>query len=123
MDNTARLIVYIAGPLNGDVEANVKKAEELSDELAKLQIGFFCPHYRGKEHFDLNIPEEYWLEYGLEVLRRSDAVILTEGWQNSSGTLKEIKEARKNNIPVFETIEGLLKFYGIKKDVIQCCKD
>jgi hypothetical protein len=105
-------IVYIAGPLNGDVAANVKKALEVSDMLARLHVGYFCPHFYGEVHFSLGIPEKYWIEYGLEMLRRSDAVILLSNWEKSSGTLGEIEEAKKMDIPVFELedIVDLLKY-------------
>lgn len=99
----ANKIVYIAGPLNGDVEENVKKAVEVSDMLARLRVGYFCPHFYGVEHFALGIPEEYWIEYGLEMLRRSDAVLLLPGWEDSKGTLAEVEEAVRKGIPVFGT--------------------
>jgi len=108
----ANKIVYIAGPLNGDVEENVKRAVEVSDMLARLRVGYFCPHFYGVEHFALGIPEEYWLEYGPEMLRRSDAVLLIPGWMDSKGTLAEIEEAVRKGIPVFEldNIVGLMDY-------------
>ena len=101
----ANKIVYIAGPLNGDVATNVERAENVADMLARMQIGFFCPHFRGAEHMDLGVDESYWVEYGLEMLRRSDALLLIPDWHNSKGTKGEIAEAKRCSIPVFELDE------------------
>ena len=94
-------IIYIAGPLNGDVDAHVSEAERVAFELAKRRVMFYCPHYNAQKHFALKLPESYWIAMGLEVLRRCDAVLLLEGWGKSSGTLGEIDEAESCNIPIY----------------------
>ena len=38
-----------------------------------------------------------------------DAMVLTPGWRKSKGTLAEIERAKETNIPVFESLEELVK--------------
>ena len=51
--------------------------------------------------FEESIPMEIYYAMALEQMRRCDAVLLTDGWNKSSGTIAEVKEAIIMNIPVF----------------------
>lgn len=42
-------------------------------------------------------------------LEACDAVVLTPGWQQSPGTLAEIKHAESLGIPVFKSLDELIK--------------
>jgi len=57
-------------------------------------------------HWDGLCPDEFWLEAGIEMLRRCDAVALVDGWFESAGTLAEIKEAERLGMPVFPPARG-----------------
>lgn len=94
-------VIYIAGPYRGDVAENMKKAHAVGDKLASAGVAFICPHSNGNPHDHLGQSDEYWLESTLEIMRRCDGVQLVEGWEESSGTLGEIKEARKLCKPIF----------------------
>jgi nucleoside 2-deoxyribosyltransferase len=102
--------VYVAGRFRADtdegVEANIARAEALGLEVAKLGASPVIPHAntRSLHH---HIDEKWMLEATLELMRRCDAVVLTEGWQESSGTRDEICEANWLGIPVFYTLFGL----------------
>jgi nucleoside 2-deoxyribosyltransferase len=53
-----------------------------------------------------------WLDGDLELLRRSDAVLLTSDWERSSGARNEVSYARARDIPVFATVDALRAFLG-----------
>ncbi len=55
------------------------------------------------------ITEPMIKRYSKDWLEICDAVLLTKGWRQSTGTLAEIEYAKERNIPVFETIEALKK--------------
>ena len=98
-------VVYIAGPFRGatpwDVEQNVRRAEALALEVARMGAMPLCPHANTR-HFDGQLTAEFWLEGTLELLRRCDAVLLVPGWETSSGTKAEVAEAERLGSPVFE---------------------
>lgn len=101
-------IVYVAGPFRAPtawrIEQNIRRAEELGLEVARLGAMPVIPHtntrfFQGEGPDDG--ADQFWLDGTLELLRRSDAVILVAGWESSSGTCAEVAEARRIGIPVF----------------------
>jgi hypothetical protein len=50
--------------------------------------------------------------YSKSWLEVCDAVVLTPGWQKSKGTLAEIKRAEELGIPVFKSLDDLIKHEG-----------
>jgi nucleoside 2-deoxyribosyltransferase len=103
-------VVYVAGKFRGktnwEIQQNVRRAEEVSLRVAELGAMPLCPH-KNTEHFDGLLTAEFWLAGTLELMRRCDAVVLVEGWRNSSGTMAEIEEANRLGIPVYDGVEGL----------------
>lgn len=101
-------IVYIAGPFRGltnyQIKCNVRRAEAAGLEVCKLGAMALIPH-KNTEEFQGELPDEFWLDGTLALLRRSDALLAIEGWERSSGSRGEIGEANKLHIPVFYTIE------------------
>jgi nucleoside 2-deoxyribosyltransferase len=116
-------IVYVAGPYRGatawDIERNVRRAEELGFEVSKLGAMPLIPHANTRFFHGLG-EEEFWVEGTLELLRRSDAVILTDDWLRSTGARGEVTEARALGRPVFKTIpelgEWIERMRGIERD-------
>ena len=53
------------------------------------------------------LPDEFWLEGTLELLRRCDAVFLIPGWEQSTGSRSELDEATRLGLPVFDNVEAL----------------
>ncbi len=102
--------VYVAGPFRAandfEVGANIRRAEEIGLEVAKLGASPVIPHAntRSLHH---HMPEPFMLEATLELMRRCDALILVEGWRESAGTRDEMQEAHWLGIPVFYTLFGL----------------
>jgi nucleoside 2-deoxyribosyltransferase len=108
--------VYVAGPMSSDnilgVLGNVSEGIKLGAEVLRLGYAPFVPHldcaFRLVQGSNYNVPVESYYEYTLEFLRRCDFVILCPNWENSKGTIAEIEEAERLEIPVVETLRELL---------------
>jgi len=103
-------IVYIAGPYRGetpwDVECNVRHAEELALRVAKAGAIPLCPHTMFR-FFNKQCDDPFWLNGTLELLRRCDAIIMTDDWIQSEGAVGEYDEAKKLGMPTFIEIGDL----------------
>lgn len=92
------MIIYIAGPFRAstpwEIEQNIRKAEGWALEVAKLGYIPLCPHsmYR---FFQASLPDEFWLKAGIELLDMCDGILMTPGWENSSGSRAEKEYAEK----------------------------
>lgn len=51
--------------------------------------------------------DQDFIDGTMELMRRCDAVIVLSGWQDSKGTLGEIKEATRIGMPVFYSFPDL----------------
>ena len=104
-------VVYVAGPYRGDtpwdVECNVRQAEQATLELAQVGFAPVCPHtmYR---FFDKVLPDSFWLGATLELMRRCDAVFVTDFWQLSLGARAEVADAKERGIPVFDDVTAII---------------
>jgi nucleoside 2-deoxyribosyltransferase len=102
-------VIYIAGPFRAAnawlVEQNIRRAEELALAVWRMGAAVICPHTNTR-FFNGAAEDRIWLEGDLELLRRSDAVLVTPQWTGSSGTKAEIEYAMTHGIPVFYYGEG-----------------
>jgi hypothetical protein len=109
-------VVYVAGPFRGptpwDVAENVRQAERLGLEVARLGAMPLIPH-ANTSLFDGQLSAKFWLDGTLELLRRSDAMILTPDWEQSSGARAEFKDALERRQPVFYTLGELAAWLGV----------
>lgn len=105
-----RTVVYVAGKYRGatfaEVYDNVQAARAVAKVLWEKGIIALCPHTMTFA-MDGVCPQEGFLAGTLELMRRCDAVVLVEGWEESAGTLAEITEAGLRGIPVYD---GLTDF-------------
>lgn len=101
MKNCTERIVYVAGPLSGDVSANVARAEVVAHQLANAGVTYFCPHLNAGTSLTPGVPEIYWIEADLVILRRCHAIQLVTGWERSRGTRGEMMAANRIGIPTF----------------------
>ncbi len=97
-------IIFIAGPFRAanawEIAENIRRAERLAHKVNKIEGCFaYCPH-ANTAHFDGALDDRVYLEGNLELLRRCDALILVEGWEESEGTAAEIAYAKEMDILV-----------------------
>lgn len=97
-------VVYIAGPYRAPtprkVLANIWQAQEAALAVWKLGGVAICPH-SNCYLFDDEAPNDVWMEGDLELLRRSDALLLVTGWELSEGAKREHQVAVELGLPIF----------------------
>jgi len=106
--------IYIASPYTlGDVAVNVKTQIDMASKLRSL--GFF-PFWPLHSHFEhMAHPKSYhtWLTADLFWITKCDCLLRLPG--ESSGADKEIEYAKSLNIPVYYSLDELLKKFNIHK--------
>lgn len=107
MESPARLpVVYVAGPYRAEtpagIELNIAAARAMGLQAIRRGWSPIIPHCNCAL-LDLVAPsigDAFWLAATMELMRRADVVLLIPGWENSSGTQAEVREAKRLNIPV-----------------------
>lgn len=103
------LTVYIAGPYtNGDCAANTGDAIRVFGRLAEMGVCPICPHTSMLVQMIAPQRWERWIDFGLEMVRRSDCVLRMAG--DSRGADIEVSEALALGIPVFRDNDQWLEF-------------
>lgn len=108
-------VIYIASKYRDEnawqVEQNIRYAERLAYAVAELGVRLgerhntepvcvpLCPHSMTR-FFDGTLNGQYWIDATLELMHRCDAV-LVGNQEGSEGTLGEIEDAMKSDMPVF----------------------
>lgn len=106
-------VVYIAGPFRGrtpwDVEQNIRKAEALALAAWRAGAAVICPHTNTR-FFDGAAPDHIWLDGDIEILKRCDAILMTDDWQRSNGARNEHAVAASMPIPIFYDVDSLKRW-------------
>jgi hypothetical protein len=98
-------IAYIIGPYRAHtiygIRCNIIAAEQVGAEMAAYGVFPYIPH-KNTAYFDGLAPDKLWLEGNLEIIRRgiADFAVVVPGWEESSGSVGEIKLHHELNIPV-----------------------
>jgi hypothetical protein len=93
--------IYCAAPYTkGDVGANVKRAIDVSDELANAGFAVFCPLLTHFWHLLHPHSWDFWMKQDLVWLEQCQALVYVNG--PSKGVEMEIAHARMHNIPIYE---------------------
>ena len=101
------LWVYVAGPYRGDETRNVAEAARVGASLVEQGFTPIVPHLTFLMGVvNPTVSDRNWLDYGLRLLRRCDAVLRIG--ERTPGTDAEVEEADKRDIPVFDSIGELL---------------
>ena len=103
--------IYVAGPYtNGDTAINVRTVIETANKLADLGFAPYVPHFTHYWHVIFPREYQYWVDLHNQFLPYCNAVLRIPG--QSNGADKEVELAKSLNIPVFNSIEDLKKYYG-----------
>jgi len=85
-------LAFISGPYRAatpsGIVQNIRNAERAAVEYWRKGYAVICPH-KNSALFDGLAPDCVWLDGDLELLRRSDVVVMIPGWQKSSGAINE----------------------------------
>lgn len=105
-------VVYVAGPYTAETDferkKNIQRADEVNADLWKKGYFAICPHKITAFYGGL-VQEEVFIDGGLEILRRCDAVVLVKGWEKSNGTIGEIREAIRFRIPIYKNVKDFIR--------------
>lgn len=100
-----RPLVYIAGPFRAKtpflIEENIRSAERVGLRVCEAGAAALIPHtmYRFFQH---SLPDAFWLDAGLDLLRKCDAIVMGPGWRSSTGSCREREVAILRQMPVFD---------------------
>lgn len=88
-------VIYIAGPYtaptNWQIQENINRAMAAGKLVAEMGAMPLIPHSNTPLIFHGINNGQFWYDGTMELLRRSDAIMLIEGWQNSKGAVEERK--------------------------------
>lgn len=105
-------VIYIAGPYRGptnvDVELNIDTAKNFAIRLWEEGYAVICPHLNSRG-FKEEPGCDTYLEGYKFILELCDAVLVVGDYGKSEGTMDEIRHARKNEIPIFYSINTLFR--------------
>jgi hypothetical protein len=110
-------LVYIAGRFRDRspwvVHQNVIIAEQRAAQVCRYEgLVPMCPHVLTR-NLDCLQGEAYWCAATMEIMRRCEALYVGPGWEDSRGTLAEIREALLlAKAVIFE--ERDLRIYALK---------
>lgn len=103
-------VIYVSGPYTGHnawaIESNIRVAE--ADALSIWEMGAvgLCPHTNNRFFYGA-FPEDVALRGCIELVHRSDAIYMCQGWEDSPGATRERDEAMLLGIPVFYSLGDL----------------
>lgn len=106
--------VYVAGAYSADnildCLKNVGRGEHFSSQIFMMGFAPFCP-WHDKDYviknWDQDFTVQQFYDYSITWLEASDIVFLVPEWENSKGTLAEIKRAKELGLPIVESFEEL----------------
>jgi len=99
-------IAYIAGAYRSKwgklgIAINVLKARKVAKQVWKLGYVALCPHMNSAL-MDGTVPDEMFLQGGLELLSKCDLMVVFGKYWLSKGTVAEIWCAMELKMPIWE---------------------
>lgn len=108
-------MIYIAGPLTDpdpqQQRNNVDVALRAYLELTRCKIGAICPHLAALDTRAFEVSYDHWITQGLKQLELCQGIWMLPRWHTSTGALTELLHARKYQIRVYYSLEGVLQHY------------
>ena len=85
-------VIFVSGPYRADTRSeiglNIQRAEKVAKKLWVEDWAVICPHMNSA-HFDGTVSDHHFLEGGIEILTRCDAIYMMRDWQDSVGSMAE----------------------------------
>jgi hypothetical protein len=98
-------VAYVSGPYRDNrgihfVKQNIREAEAVALELWRMGYAVICPHMN-TAFLDGACPDGVWLAGDLELLDRSDLIVMMPRHIESQGALAELVHAAIRGTPIF----------------------
>lgn len=104
-------LIYVAGPYTDpdpwEAEQNVRRAEAVGYEVAKLGAWPVIPHSNTRPCFGSAYTPRMAYAATLQMMRRCDGVFMMRDWKRSTGATDERAEALRLRMPVFYELRWL----------------
>jgi len=110
-------VIYIAGKYQGkthdgksfaEIHGHIMAARAVAIEVWKLGAVALCPHLNSWHmEIDCDANPETFYRGDVELVHRSDALMLVSNWRESRGARMEKELAESLGLPVFEDIAHL----------------
>ena len=111
-------VVYLASPYSADNDwqkyQNIQNAHLVAKWIWANGIVCISP-VSNSAWMEGDIDEQVFIDGDIEILKRCDAVFLSNNWENSNGCNGECDYAKKNNIPIFTTLNELVRWANGKE--------
>lgn len=123
--------VYIAGPYMDkakkhdytgyfEIDANIRHALQAAAAFAVAGVGYFCPHQHSA-HMEVitpSVPPAFWYELDNKFLESCDAILMLPGWEESSGSKKELGLAKQLDLNVFYHVNDAI-FWAQAREAVE----
>lgn len=100
-------LVYVGGPFRAkttwQLVENIRTAEAAGFKLAQLGAIPVIPHTMFG-NFDRTLTDAFWIDATLLLLRQCEAMLVVGDYKSSEGTLGEIQDCKRRNVPTFTSI-------------------
>lgn len=116
MISRRNIVVYVSGKFSNpkwqEQKINILEALKMATKLWNIGFTAICPHTNAPQTENgCTCRYEEFLEGDIELLLRSDAILMLPGWEDSVGATIELQEAKKMGKPIFYRLEELASFY------------
>jgi hypothetical protein len=113
-------VIYISGKYRdarGEyyVGQNIIAAENAAIQVWKLGGAAICPH-KNTSFLGGVCPDDVWLEGDLELVCRSDALWMIDGWEESEGARAERIKALLHGKDILYSYEEVVKYLRRKNE-------
>lgn len=120
------MLIYTAGPYSSDDvkqhDAFIRHAREVSIKLWEKGHTVICPHLN-TQYFEVDCAATYedYMRGDFTMISRCDAILMLRGWENSSGSVRELDYARHLGLFVYFEDQGLPDLYPTEiSSPVQC---
>lgn len=100
-------IIYIAGPMRGYPNYNTQAFNDMEKILRELGYLVINPSILPKD-----LPEQHYMPICLAMVRECDAVLMLDGYLNSSGAMVEYLFAKQCYIPAVRSTQELEQIFA-----------
>jgi hypothetical protein len=119
-------VIYIAGPFRSkaaggrynyyEQHLNIVRAEALAWKVWEAGAAPIAPHLN-TIHFQGSLPDDVWLEGDIAIMKKCDAVLMTDDWTRSSGAREERRVAMEAGMTILYNLDEVKQFLNRGKPI------